>query len=64
MLSVPKNLETSAIQQTVEQKMCFANTQQHLSKTVAVKRVALELLSLCNSTASYASVVKGTKAAT
>ena len=39
--------------------MCFTNVKQHLSRTVATKRHALESSSLCHSTGTHASVLKG-----
>ena len=61
VFSGPGNLETSMIKQREDQKMHFMNMQQHLNKTVAVKRAALESLSLCHSTVQCTSVVKEAK---
>jgi len=59
VLQKPRVIETSIVKQTKEYQMYFTNIQQHLSKTVAAKKAALESLPLYHSTVTYASVVKG-----
>ena len=57
-----RQLESSITKQTKEQKQYSEKVDQHLSKSLAVKRNALELLPLYYSTVTYASIVKGSKA--
>jgi hypothetical protein len=59
VLQKPRVIETSIVKQTKEHQMYFTNIQQHLSKTVAAKRAALESLPLYYTTITYASVAKG-----
>ena len=59
VLQKPRVIETSIVKQTKEYQMYFTNVQQHLSKTVATKKAALESLLLYHSTVTYTSVVKG-----
>ena len=57
-----RQLESSITKQTKEQKQYSEKVDQHLSKSLAVKRNALESLPLYHSTVTYASIVKGSKA--
>ena len=61
VLKNQRELKTSIIKQTKEQKMYVENVDQHLSKIIVVKQSTLEALPLYHSTVTYASVVKGTK---
>ena len=61
VLKNQRELKTSIIKQTKEQKMYIENVDQHLSKIIAAKQSTLEALPLYHSTVTYASVVKGTK---
>ena len=56
-----RELETSIIKQTKEQKQYSEKVDHHLSRSIAVKRSALESLPLYHSSVTYASVVKGNK---
>jgi len=62
VLKKQRELETSVIKQTKEQKMYSENVNQHLNRIIAMKQNTLEALLLYQSTVTYASVVKGAKA--
>ena len=60
VLKNQRELKTSIIKQTKEQKMYVENVDQYLSKIIAAKQSTLEALPLYHSTVTYVSVVKGT----
>ena len=61
VLENSRQLETSVLKQTEEQKMYSQTVDQHLNKIIAMKQNTIQALPIYNSTVTYASVVKGTK---